>query len=218
MGTYHQKMRLQGVWLKQKNSYIYIDYVASDTQMMGITRFDFDAHARLLRIATAKKGELTHGQWRLFNIQETDFFDKKIVSKKINFKLLGFKFEPKLLKQAHEDADEESIYTLFHNIIYRQETGLVASQYQYVFWKRVMQPLTTILMICLGIPFIFGSLRSSSMGLRIMTGVIIGFGFYMLNQFFGPITLVYQFPPILAAVFPTILFMVAYVILLKWTK
>ena len=68
-------------------------------------------------------------------------------------------------------------------------------------------------MICLGVPFIFGSLRSATMGLRLLTGVIIGFMFYMLNQFFGPFALVYQLPPTAAAITPTVLFAIACVIL-----
>jgi lipopolysaccharide export system permease protein len=44
------------------------------------------------------------------------------------------------------------------------------------------------------------------MGLRIVTGVIVGFSFYILNQFFGPISQVYQIPAVIAAIFPTIAF------------
>jgi lipopolysaccharide export system permease protein len=61
-------------------------------------------------------------------------------------------------------------------------------------------------MIFLAVPFIFGPLRSVSMGFRIVTGVIVGAGFFILNQFFGPISQVYQIPAILAAVLPTITF------------
>lgn len=52
------------------------------------------------------------------------------------------------------------------------------------------------------------------MGLRILTGVIIGFAFYMLNQFLGPFAMVYQIPPVIAALMPTVLCVAAYVILL----
>ena len=47
---------------------------------------------------------------------------------------------------------------------------------------------------------------------------VIGFLFYMLNQLFGPITLVYQFPPLLAAIIPTFLFLFITMILLARTK
>jgi lipopolysaccharide export system permease protein len=69
-----------------------------------------------------------------------------------------------------------------------------------------MQPFATLVMIFLAIPFIFGPLRSVSMGLRIMAGVIVGFGFYILNQFLGPMSQVYQIPAVVAALVPTMVF------------
>ncbi len=127
---------------------------------------------------------------------------------------LNVVFNPTLLQAGRKRVDQQSIVELYHAIIYRNHSGLATNQYQFTFWHRLIQPLTTIVMICLGVPFIFGSLRSASMGLRVLTGVIIGFAFYMLNQFFGPFTMVYQIPPVLAAVMPTLLFAVACVILL----
>jgi len=215
MGKYKNQDQDKSIWLRKKNSYIYISEVTSPTTISNITRFDFDQDNHLKRIAFASTGQKKGENWQLHHIQETLFHGDNITTKVSFSEPLGIVFEPTLLKRAKENVEEESIYTLFHNILYRKKTGLVTSQYQYAFWKRIIQPLTTILMICLGIPFIFGSLRSSSMGFRIMTGVIIGFGFYMLNQFFGPITLVYQFPPLLAAISPTVLFMIAYAILLR---
>ena len=86
------------------------------------------------------------------------------------------------------------------------------------FWTRMLQPLTTVIMICLGVPFIFGSLRSASMSSRILTGIIIGFVFYMLNQFLGPIALVYQWPSWTAGALPTLLFLVIYALLFSKIK
>lgn len=213
MGKGGRVQELGGVWLRKDNSYIKINSVSASNTMMGVQRFDFDSDNKLKRVAFALTGKQTKEGWTLYNISETLFEGGKVSAKSVPSEPLGIDFQPKLLKQVKEDVDHESVFSLFHNILYREKTGLVTSQYQYAFWKRIIQPITTIVMICLGIPFIFGSLRSASMGFRIMTGVIIGFGFYMLNQFFGPITLVYQFPPLLAATLPTVLFVIAYAIL-----
>jgi len=215
MKKYQGQVRYDGIWLKKKNSYINIVSLTSPTTIAAITQFDFDSSNRLASISFARSGHKTEHGWQLHHIQQTLLNGNKIKTRVLAVKPLGVAFEPKLLKYNKKSVDQESVYTLFHNILYREKSGLIASRYQYALWKRIIQPITTIVMICLAIPFIFGSLRSASMGYRIMTGVIIGFGFYMLNQFFGPITLVYQFPPLLAAALPTVLFMVAYVILLK---
>ena len=47
-----------------------------------------------------------------------------------------------------------------------------------------------------------------------MSGIIVGFVFYMLNQFLGPIALVYQWPGWIAGVLPMLFFLLIYAILL----
>lgn len=81
-----------------------------------------------------------------------------------------------------------------------------ASTFKLAFWQRLVQPFAALVMIMLAIPFIFGPLRSVTMGLRIVTGAAVGFAFYLLNQFFGPFCLVYQIPVFLGAILPTLFF------------
>jgi lipopolysaccharide export system permease protein len=74
------------------------------------------------------------------------------------------------------------------------------------FWHRILQPLATLVMMLLAVPFAFGQLRSTTRSLRLLVGILLGFGFYILNEFFGPISIVYQFPPVLAASLPMLVF------------
>ena len=67
-------------------------------------------------------------------------------------------------------------------------------------------------MLILAIPFVFGNLRSGSMGLNLFIGIMAGLLFYTLNKAFGYIVLGYGVPPIVGAAFPTvILFLAAFV-------
>ncbi len=61
-------------------------------------------------------------------------------------------------------------------------------------------------MILLASSFIFGPLRSVSMGARMLMGIMTGFAVYVSDRVFGPVTLVYSVPPILAAIAPSLLF------------
>lgn len=45
--------------------------------------------------------------------------------------------------------------------------------------------------------------RSVPMGVRVVTGISFGFVFYVLDQIFGPLTLVYGIPPIIGALLPS---------------
>ena len=84
----------------------------------------------------------------------------------------------------------------------KQDSG----RYELAFWRKIFQPLTIAVMLFMALSFIFGPLRSVTMGARIVLGIITGFAFYMTNQIFGPISLVYRLPPVFGAVLPSLLF------------
>jgi lipopolysaccharide export system permease protein len=54
----------------------------------------------------------------------------------------------------------------------------------------------------LGISFVFGPLRDSTMGFRIFIGVVFGISFRIFQDMLGPLSVVFQFPPLLAVLVP----------------
>ena len=63
-------------------------------------------------------------------------------------------------------------------------------------------------MLCLGASFVFGSVRHVAMGTRILGGVLLGLGFYVVNEVLGNIAVVYRMPPLLGALLPLMAFFV----------
>ena len=81
------------------------------------------------------------------------------------------------------------------------------------FWKSIFQPISLLLLMVIAVPFSLGSTRSSSVTIKLILGGILGFFFFLLNQMFGPITILYKFPPFWAACTPTIIALVIMVYL-----
>ena len=205
---------LPSVWLRKNNQFIQIGNVTSPTEISHITTFTFNPKLQLQTTAYSPKGVFAEDHWVLLQSEQSMLKANQVLAKKLYDVPLHVLFQPTLMQKSQQEVDQQSITSLMKNIWYRKQTGLMTTQYVYSFWMRLIQPITTILMICLGIPFVFGSLRAATMGSRILVGVVIGFTFYTLNQFFGPITLVYQFPPFWAAMLPTMFFLVIYVVML----
>ncbi|KKN15634.1 hypothetical protein LCGC14_0983940, partial [marine sediment metagenome] len=65
------------------------------------------------------------------------------------------------------------------------------------------------------VPFVFGSLRSTPIGGRILVGSLAGIGFYLLNQSFQHIGIVFGLVPWLTAAFPTAVFAIVGIILMR---
>ena len=81
-----------------------------------------------------------------------------------------------------------TLIKLYRVIKSRIAQELNATEYERAFWMKMTQPFAALVMVFLAVPFAFGPLRSASMGLKILIGVLVGFSFHTLNSIFGPLT------------------------------
>lgn len=199
-------MTEQGTWVKEGNHFIHIQRQLDDGRLYGVTRYTFDKHHRLVRASYAKYAYYRDGYWVMQDVSESLIDESGVQTKTYPEWRWSMALSPSLLGSSLDMPDEMSLSRLKQFIVYQTESGLNAMAYDFVFWKRVLRPLATLIMIWLGVPFVLGSLRSRTMGFRLLVGILIGFCFYILNEFLGPLSLVYQFPPFLAAFLPLVLF------------
>lgn len=199
---------LQSIWLREGDTYTHIDALRNQKTITGVTRYFFSNSGRLQQVIYAQRGELVNNQWRLYDLKKTIFHANRVLSAQQKTATWHLLFQPNLQVQMSIPSAEQSLKDLFETVRYRRAIGLSTGQVLFQLYQRLLQPISALVMICLAVPFVFGSFRSATMGARILMGVVMGFGFYILNQLFGPITLVYQFPPLLAAITPTLIFSV----------
>ena len=195
----------QGIWIRYKNNFIHINKI-HDGHADLITRYTFDDSNRLQLVSTAASGDYQNDKWIFNHVKQTEFFDNHTKSSQFNTQEWGINFSPQILGLTTIDTDQKSLLELHDYIKYRKQSGLDPSHYKFIFWQRIFQPLASLVMIILAIPFVFGPLRTATMGLRMLAGVITGFGFHIFNQFLGPLSIVYQVPPIIAALAPSLFF------------
>lgn len=208
---------MQGTWVRDGNNFIYINQVLPNGELQNVTRYQFANNHQLILASSAQTGTYQDGRWIFQNIEQSTLKKNQVTSQHFDQQKWDVTFNPRLLRMTTLDPSQLSLPRLYHYIQYLKQTNQAASKTEFAFWQRVFQPLATLIMICLGVPFIFGPLRSVTMGLRILTGIVVGFGFYTLNQFFGPLSMVAQLPPLLAAALPAILFALGGGVLL-WTS
>ncbi|MFI4937707.1 MAG: LPS export ABC transporter permease LptG [Candidatus Berkiellales bacterium] len=205
-----------GTWMRDGNHFIHIQSIESNDALSGITRYELNDKMELLKASYARSAHYVNDHWVLRDIKETVFEPGKTQSHHIAKSDWISSIDPSMVNLvAVKDLAELSLVELWQTIRYRQANGLNAKDYQLEFWQKICRPFATLVMMFLAIPFIFGPLRSATMGLRMLVAVLVGFVFYTVNQLFGPLTLVYAIPPIVGAVLPTGLFFIVGLVLLK---
>jgi len=196
----------ENIWMHNDNNFIHIEKIINANTLQGITEYKFSDDNQLQSVQHADYATRNGFSWLLQGTMQSNFNVDSITSESAPYRALMADIKPRLLNQADLEPEELSLRALYETIHYRNSIGLSSGHVAYIFWQRIMTPLTVIIMVCLGVPFIFGSQRVMTMGLRIVIGVALGFGFYMLNQFLGLFSMVFQLQPLFAAALPTLLF------------
>lgn len=195
-----------GPWIHEGNNFLHIDRVVNRRHLEGVTRYEFDDQHLLLAAYYARSADFVQGKWMLHDLSKTIFHHDQTSSEQVPIATWDIELKPGLLNAGLIEPEEMSLQRLSQYSNYLVQNGLQAGSFRFEFWKRVFQPLTTLVMIILAVPFVFGSPRSVTMGRRILFAVMVGFVFYMFNAFLGQFSVVFQVSPLMAALLPTIVF------------
>jgi lipopolysaccharide export system permease protein len=197
----------QGIWMRDGPDFVHIDGTKLDGRLEGITRYQFDDHSGIKKISHAAYGYYRNQHWILYQVQETLFDESipKVSYAKYDEQKWESVLSPSMLTVVSaKNLEKLSLVGLWKTIQYRQANHLETKVVELIFWSKIMQPFITLIMILLAIPFIFGPLRHASMGLRLLSGLSLGFGFYILTQLFAHSVLSDFLPPVVVVVLPSV--------------
>ncbi|WP_071871835.1 LPS export ABC transporter permease LptG [Atopomonas hussainii] len=192
----------RGVWHREGDEYIHINAVQPGGKLFGVTRYRFDAERKLQASSFAKRAIHQDGYWLLEDVKETRFLGESTEVVTREQERWAVELSPDLLATVSAQPDALSITGLWSYIGYLGEQGLNNGSYRLAFWTKVLQPLVTAALVMLAISFVFGPLRSVTLGQRVFTGVVVGFVFRIAQDLLGPSSLVFGFPPLLAVLGP----------------
>lgn len=208
----------QGVWMHVGNDFLNIAHIVERTRWIGVTRYHFNPQNQLLAEAWAENVEYRNHQWIAYSVSETRLFKDYIESEQLNSQIWPISLTPNALAYGFDDAEQMSLSKLHTFIHYRAQAKLPLNQYALDFWQRIFQPLAMLVMMMLAIPFVFVSVRSGTIGVRVLIGVILGMGFYLLSQLLGQSSIVYRVPAWVGAFLPILVFFIFGVWLLRRIK
>lgn len=205
----------QGIWAKDGDQFVNIKQVDDYGNLSDLVIYQFDDSLKLLSIVSANNAIYRDKAWQLQQVRVQEFTEQRIIQQQIPQQSWRSSLTPDKLGVVTIKPEMLSLEGLTDYVDYLQQNGQDASRYQLAFWRKVLQPLTIIAMLLMALSFIFGPLRSVTMGARVLMGILTGFAFYMSNEVFGPVALVYQFPPVVGAMLPSLLFIVLSVYLMR---
>ena len=140
---------------------------------------------------------------------EEIFFDTKPVTKKYSDKEVVTTFiDQRLIDIKTNKSESLSLRDVVRNIRYLKNNNLDADIQKKIFWEKLFKPFSTVIMLFLSMPFIFGRNRSSNMNKRIVLGLFIGIIFFIITSILPNLGMVFGIIPFLNVLFPHIIFII----------
>ncbi|NQD38229.1 LPS export ABC transporter permease LptG [Permianibacter sp. IMCC34836] len=205
-----------GVWLRSTHDYVFFRHVLVDQTADEVQIFSFSAPQQLSETYFAERAQYQgDGKWRLLRGIHTRFDGEQVNTEPFDEVFWQSELAPEHLQVLQARPAELSGAGLWSYSQYLVSNGLDASQYDLEFWRKVFQPLNLFAMMLAGIASVFGPLRSVTVSARVLAGVAVGLSFHYLGQIFGPVSLVYQLPPVLGALLPPAVFLTGALWLLR---
>ncbi len=195
-----------GTWAKDGDFFVHIKEIEDIGRLNGVQIYRFNEKLQLASWLSAERAVFQQKTWLLTDVEETFITDKKVITKNSTNQQWSSSLTPEKLGVVMVKPEYLSIRGLVDYLDYLEANQQDPSRYQLALWRKIVQPITLAVMLLVALSFIFGPLRSVSMGARIMMGVATGILFFIANQTFGSFSLVYQIPAIWGALMPSILF------------
>ncbi len=199
------KLAIRGksqMWARDGKSFVNVREILPGERLGGIFIYERDESHRISRIVQAQSAVFQKNQWILEDVVSSDLTNEQVTSRHQEKMLWDTKLSPDLLSVVTLHPATMSIQDLYQYIVYLKKNGLDAVTYEYAMWGKVVAPLITGVMVFLAIPFVFGPLRSVGIGHRVLVGALVGIGFYLVNQMFSYVGIVYSFNPMVSAMLP----------------
>ena len=205
----------QGVWHREGDFFIHLNAVQPNGVLHGVSLFRFNEARELQSASFAKRGIFQGDHWRLEDVRRTLIEDTGTKRETEQSMRWDTGLSPQVLSVLIVKPENLSMTGLFTYASYLEEQDLNASRYWLAFWEKTLMPLGTGVMVLVAISFIFGPLRSVTMGFRVFTGLLVGLLFKYMQDLLGPMSLVYGFNPMLAVLIPIAISAAAGAILMR---
>ena len=195
----------QNMWNREGSEFMYVNAVLPNGVVYGLTRYQFNDQHQLESASFTRQATYQDNVWQEEDISITYLAGDSIRNEVIPSRRWETNLTPNLFNILVLAPEDISLRNLHYYIDYLNKQNLTSSSYSLAFWQKTLQPLATAALVLVAISFIFGPLRSVTMGQRIFTGVVFGIVFVLLQKLLWPSSLVFGFPPLIAVMIPIVL-------------
>lgn len=204
-----------GLWVKDGKSFVNAETVLPDASLLNVHIYEFDENFKLRSISIAKKADYDNERWDLSEVTQTKFNTfKKVEQNNVQTQFFNKAYwksliRPELLNVLLVAPEKMSAWNLYSFINHLETNKQNTTRYNVALWSKLIYPLACIVMVILALPFGFLQQRSGGTSAKLFMGVMLGVAYQIMNLLFIHLGVLNDWPPLMSAITPTILFLIA---------
>ncbi len=200
---------------------LYIDYADVKGNIGEVKRWHLDNNGNLQNAIHAEGGqyigrepldanedqpsEQYRYEWQLNNMTKLNISQGFESSQAISpSDTLSLPFAPESVYLLTRKAEDLSLTQLYEHRQFMRKQGQRSLSHELAFWQKLLSPLSILSLVIVACSFVFGSLRTHSLGLRIVVALLFGLLFSYVQDLVGFVSLATGFSPLLMVLLPII--------------
>lgn len=200
-----------GYWAKSDDRFINIKTVLPDLSLVDVSIYEFDAKNLKTVVHAQQANQLNSSreqgrEWQLVQVTRTEFFEESLNTERSDRVTVRDLVNPEVLQSLSVEPSSMSMANLFKQIGYLRNNKLDSGSVELALWTKITNPLSTLVMLMLSLPFVFGSQRSGSVGQKLFIGILLGIGYFLANRLFTNLGLANGLSPAVSTLIPLSLF------------
>ncbi len=207
-----------GLWVRDGARYINVKQLLPGLHLRGISVYELDARGALTA-TSASSGSYDGKRWLLRDVKRSTVDGDSVAVAGHGEEVWEHLVDPSLFDILLVRPDSLSLLDLRRYVTHLKGNDLDAGRYELALWRKLASPLTTLMMLLIALPFVFGNNRSLGGGHRLLIGSLIGIGYFLIERLISHMGLIYAaVPPVLSAFLPPLAFALVVVALLRRTR
>ncbi|MCC2597063.1 LPS export ABC transporter permease LptG [Pusillimonas sp. MFBS29] len=212
-----------GYWFKESDGddgtrIINIAQLKSGGNVADVTLYEFKNGQELATYSVASRGHFSEGSLILSEVQQTSIEVNSISTladavqpheplthlETLPERTITTSLTPERLIARILTPERMSIRVLVDYIDYLESNHLQTERQVVALWRKMAYPFTLLVMITIAAPISFMQTRRGGVGSKVFIGILLGVGFFMLNQLALNVGMLNQWAPWVTALVPNL--------------
>lgn len=212
-----------GYWFKETGEdgntrIININRLLSGGGVEGVTLYELNAEQELQLFSQAREGRFERGELVLQEVTQLTIDERAVEAladtsvpaadltrlDTLDSRVLATTLTAERLIARVLTPERMSIVTLLDYIGYLKNNNLQTDRQVVALWRKVAYPFTLLVMITIAAPISFMQTRRGGVGGKVFIGILLGVGFFMINQLALNVGMLSKWAPWVTAIVPNL--------------